>query len=109
MMSEHATPPTDLTSALRTAVAERDATHATWLAAASPPTPGNITVVVDADKAGKNRAAWHDWAAACRRVNEIEELAGDKMDAVLAILDKVPDVPPDLGDELPERPPAHDD
>ncbi len=54
------------------AIAERDAAHSAWLAATWPPTPGNITLPIEAADANRGRAAWAAWAAACRRVSELE-------------------------------------
>ncbi len=54
------------------AVAARDAAYHAWLGAASPATPGGITMLIDADKADKIQQAWDAWAAACRVAGDNE-------------------------------------
>jgi len=48
---------------VRESLAKREAAHAAWLLAASPPTPGNITLFAYAYKAGNLRQK--PWDGVC--------------------------------------------
>jgi hypothetical protein len=64
-----------IAAALCSAIAERDAAHSAWLAATWPPTPGNITLPIEAADTNRGRAACDAWATECRRVSGLVDVA----------------------------------